>query len=83
MKYTSSAFCRKQSRIKRSWCVAVNASESPLQTAAKECCAGKTSLLSAVRIIIINTHRHYVVRRQTSFDVETGGKCNYHCVFNC
>ena len=74
MKYMSSAICRKESRLKRSSYVAVNACVSPSQTAAIERCAGKVLLLSAVRIIVINTFRHCVVRRQTSFDVETGGK---------
>jgi hypothetical protein len=83
MKCISSAFCKKECRLKRSSYVAVNASASPLQTAATACCAGKVSLISAVRVIIINTFRHYVVKRQTSSAIETGGKNNYHCATNC
>ena len=79
----SSAFCRKESRLKCSSYVSVIASESPLQTAATECYVGKVLLLSALRIIIINTVRHCVVRRQKSFDVETGGKYIYHCASKC
>ena len=41
MKYMSSAFCRKESGLKRSSYVAVNAFESLLQTVAIQCRVGK------------------------------------------
>jgi hypothetical protein len=83
MKYMSSAFCTKESRLKLCSYVAVYASEPPLRTAATECCVGKVSLLSALGIIMINTFRHCVVRRERAFDVETGGKYNCNCASNC